>query len=354
MTNQDDTPTGGSPSPDDCGCHPAPDGCDTGLIDDLTCRASGVAAQAAYDATYQEALDTAKADYDTTRKAYRAARQEAAPVAQSLKHELKQLAEKVRCLIKQRRVWKCLDDAFCEVDKQLKCCGGDEGCCVGECDFTLDGADELPLPELLAKIATYQQWTDEAKACFTTLTGEPAALTARVAAVQAQVDAINEALKADPAVTDLKEVYAQVLVAGRDLQRLWGGFDQTQDFVDCLCRALTCWAEGCAAVSALTGIKAVKECKQQAAEARCTRLRTETVEEILTVYERLCGAEDCPPPEDECTDDDDDDHDHDDHDHDDHDHDDDDDHDCGCGHHNHHHRQSGCDCGCHDVKPEGA
>ena len=283
------------PKPD-CGCSPAPEGCDTDVIDELTCRATGVAAQAAYDATYQADLEQAKTDYDTVRRAYQAQRRAASVTVQDLRHQVHKLIDKIRCLIK-KRVWKCLDEAFCVVVKQLDACGPPPGCCVTACDFATDGAGDLSISELLAKIADYQRRTDEAKACFTLLKGEPDALTARVDAVQAKIDEINAALLPGATEEDLKRVYAMALVAERDLGLIWGGFAQTQDFVECLCQALTCWTQGCAAVSVLTGIKAVKECKQKAVDDRCATLATQTVEEILAVYDRLCVPADDEPQE---------------------------------------------------------
>ena len=55
-------------------------------------------------ATYQPDLLTARTDYDTTRKAYREARHEAALAVQDMKHQVKHLLERIRCLIEQDRV----------------------------------------------------------------------------------------------------------------------------------------------------------------------------------------------------------------------------------------------------------
>jgi hypothetical protein len=286
----------------DCPPPREPDpGCDPTLIDDVACRASGVAAQAAYDATYQADLDQAKTHYDKARKDYRAARHDAALQVQDLRHQIKHILERIRCLIEQKRVWRCLDDAFCEIVDELRCCEGKDGCCIDECEFEVDDATTLKYRKLLKRIARYQADVDEAKECFSRLVGEPAALTARVAEAKAAIDALNTALSADPAVTDLKVVYAQGLVANRAIERIWGGFDQAQDYVDCLCRALTCWTKGCAAVSVLTGAKAVAECKRAAREARCEHLRTNTVDEILAMYDKLCPERECPdePPKDD-------------------------------------------------------
>lgn len=344
---------------DEEGCQPPPEtGCDTGVVDEVACKAKGVAAEAAYNATYAESLAAAKTAYDTTRKDYRAKRQEAMLTVQDLRNQIKHLLERIRCLIEQKRVWKCLDKAFCEIVEELRNCPDLIGCCVGECTFDSSCTD-LEYDELVARLTSYQQQADAAKACFDRLVGEPAALTARVAAAKDAVNQITTALAADPATTDLKRVYAQALVADRDIDRIWGGFDQIHDFVDCLCRALTCWTQACEAVSALTGCKAVAECKRDAEAEHCAKLKSEPVEEILAAYDRLCPKPSCeerpePSPE-PCTEDEDDCHDEDCH----HKHDHGCDcgchHDCGCsGHHHrrhHHHRHHRnrdreCDCGC--------
>jgi hypothetical protein len=193
---------------------------------------------------------------------------------------------------------------------------------------------------------------DKAKQCFNDLLGEPAALVQRVQDVKAEIDKINAALAADPAVTDLKMVYAQALVARRHIRLIWHGFDEAKDFVECLCRALTCWSTGANAISLLTGKQAFEDCKRAASKKRCDDLQTNTVEEILALYDKIC-------PRSDCTDEDSADpdgegrhhhghgHDHD-HDHDDDDDDDDDDDRRRCGHPEHerrgpadteHHRQ---------------
>ena len=134
---------------------------------------------------------------------------------------------------------------------------------------------------------------DKAKQCFNDLLGEPAALVQRVQDVKAEIDKINAALAADPAVTDLKMVYAQALVARRHIRLIWHGFDEAKDFVECLCRALTCWSTGANAISLLTGKQAFEDCKRTASKKRCDDLQTNTVEEILALYDKICPRSDC-------------------------------------------------------------
>jgi hypothetical protein len=292
-----ETPQGTDATSD---CPPPPptaSGCDPQLVEDMACKASGVAAQAAYNATYQALLATARQDYDKTRTEYRSKRHDAMLQVQDMRHQIKHLIERIKCLIEQKRVWRCLDDAYCKIVEELKCCDTATGCCADECEFDVDDVESVDCDQLVQLIADYQRQTDKAKDCFGKLVLEPAALVQRLADAKAAIDAINAALGADPATTDLKKVYVQAIVAKRDIDRIWNGFDQTHDFVDCLCRALTCWTKGCAAVSVLTGAKAVCDCKQKAKAAHCDRLKTNTVDEILAMYDKLC------PPHDDCEDD---------------------------------------------------
>lgn len=316
-TNPDPTDTDGPDQTghevpeDDCGCTGSSGGdCDPDLLDDLTCRAAGVAKQAEYNAQAKPALDAARAEYPAIRTAYRTARSEGAKELQALRHQVKQLLERVRCQIKQDKVIDCLDEAFCVVVKKLDQCGGESGCCSsGACEF--DTSCPAAIEELLSRKAEYEARLTSEKECFDRLKGEPAALTARIAAAKAEIDAAAAALDGDQAVLDLPLVYVSLLVAQRHLRDVWGGFDCTQDFLDCLCHALTCWIKATEAVSLLSGHLAIKECRRDEAKKRCEDLATNTVEAVLMEYERLCGgdsSDECEDqPTDECKDDEEDD-----------------------------------------------
>jgi hypothetical protein len=345
--------------------------CKPHLIDCMKCKADGIAKQAAYNAATTPDLETAQAAYDSTRKDYRSKRRDVALQVQDMRHQIKHLVERVRCSIKQEKVVDCLNEAWGCIVRDLDTCAGPRGCCAEaiDCDFDVTGADDWDCDpdrphedyladeeyqELVNTITQYQARVDKAKQCFNDLLGEPAALVQRVQDVKAEIDKINAALAADPAVTDLKMVYAQALVARRHIRLIWHGFDEAKDFVECLCRALTCWSTGANAISLLTGKQAFEDCKRAASKKRCDDLQTNTVEEILALYDKIC-------PRSDCTDEDSADpdgegrhhhghgHDHDhDHDHDDDDDDDDDNDRRRCGHPEHerrgpadteHHRQ---------------
>jgi hypothetical protein len=270
---------------------PSPD-CDPDLINDPGCEEEGIAAQAAYNAKSQAAREQAGADYATARTAYRTARSAATLEVQDLRHQVRQLIERIRCQIKQDEVVDCLDRAFRHICRQLDECGTAGGCCTGEdCDVDKTCPDDYD--ELLSRIAEYEARLQREKECFATLVAEPAALTARVAAAKAEVAAITTGLGGDQATVDLKKLYVGALVAQRHLDEVWSGFTRTQDYLDCLCRALTCWRKTSAAVSTLTGCKAVKDCQERARRKHCEDLAGKTVEEVLLEYDRLCGADSC-------------------------------------------------------------
>jgi hypothetical protein len=294
---------------DNCGCHTPPEhpDCDPDLIDHLKCQAEGIAAQAKYNEETRPALEQGSEDYAKTRTDYRVARAAAAVEVQDLRHQVKQLVERIRCQIQQDRVIECLDRAFRHICRRLDKCD-DGGCCsTGPCDFDKTCPDDYD--ELVSRIAEYQARLDRDKECFTTLTGEPAKLTARVAAVKAEIDEINAGLAGDQATVDLKRLYVATLVAQLHLSTswIWNGFDDTQAFVDCLCRALTCWTKASDAISALTGCKAIMDCQKADRQKRCEDLRTKTTEEVLLEYERLCSSGRCKhqDPNDSCDDKDD-------------------------------------------------
>ena len=284
--------------------------CKPHLIDCLKCKASGIQSQATYVANTTPDLETAQASYDATRKDYHAKRRDAALQVQDMRHQIKHLVERVRCSIKQGKVVECLNEAWSCIAQELDDCKGHVSCCCADdldCDFDLTGAEwdcdpDMPRQEymsdedyrqLVDTINRYQHRVDKAKKCFNDLLGEPAALVQRVAAAKAEIDAINAALAADPAATDLKQVYAQALVAHRDIRIIWNGFDEAKDFVECLCHALTCWSTGTNAIAVLTGKQAFEDCKRQAREQHCDDLQTNTVEEILALYDKLCPRSDC-------------------------------------------------------------
>jgi hypothetical protein len=274
--------------------HPEPGpACDVGALDDLACEAEGIKAQAEYTASKEADLKRRRAAFDTARAEYAAARTDAAVQTQELRHRLAQLREQLRCRL-SRRVIECLEQAWDEVRDELRKCGAVEaGCCLDDdeqCEFETEegGTDQ----ELRARRAEFERRVKAAEDCFDALVLEPAALTQRVADLKLEVDGIT-AEAADPATTDVKHTYARLLWAWQRLVDIWLGFEDVNAYHDCLCRGLACSVRGHKAIAVLVGELAVRACREKAEQARCTTLRTHVVDEILSVFLKLC------PPDDE-------------------------------------------------------
>lgn len=271
----------------DGGGHDRPPGCDPQEGADIECSMAGIDAQSTYNASLKEKFASSKTDFEKTRKDYRSKRHEAQLKVQEMRHRIRQMLERIRCKIEQERVIREIDRAFAEIVEELSTCDRKRSFCSdADCDFDLESGD-LAYDKLVRRIQKYQQRADEAWAYFTELVAEPANLELRIATAKGKLDAIDADLAAEPAITDLKTVYAKALVAQRDLDGIWKGFDEVTDFVDCLCRALNCWTSGSRAVSKLTGDKAVLDCKRKTKHDHCGKLQNNTVDEILRIYDKL-------------------------------------------------------------------
>ncbi|WP_127500922.1 hypothetical protein [Actinoplanes solisilvae] len=272
---------------------PTPE-CNPRLLDDLKCKAQGVAAQAAYNAAHIDALTQARAAYDAARSAYGKARTTAAPIVAETRHQLTAVIDQLKCLINDRLEVDCLDRAWDAVVDRLRKCGETSGCYfTDDCDFDDDVKDCRP-EDVPARKADIQRRTEAAEKAFADLIKEPTELATRVAALKTEVAAIAAAMAGDAKTTDFKQLYARALVARRKLSAVWRGFEHTNAYVDCLCCALTCQLKGHTAIAILTGVAAVHACYQASVEEGCRRLRENTVDEVMAEYLRICA----PRPDD--------------------------------------------------------
>jgi hypothetical protein len=119
---------------------------------------------------------------------------------------------------------------------------------------------------------------------------EPA-LPARVDALQAEIEALSKATADGSWRPD--KLYAALLVARRHLHNVWRGFDNVNEYMDCLCRALTCMIKGHAAIGELTRQEAVNQCHRDCWKAGCKYLAESTVAEVLAEYLRVRAEEEC-------------------------------------------------------------
>jgi hypothetical protein len=276
-----DYPAPAYPSPD----HPGPEpNCDPDVLDDFACAAKGIAAQAAYNADHLQALDTARTQYNGARKAYGASGDAARPLVREAEKQLSKIIEQVECLIDDARVVRRLRHAFERVEDRLEQCGDQSGCyCRTDCDYDAEVRDSAP-EDLASRIADIERRTKEAEDCFADLIQEPTKLTGRLTAVQAEVADVATKIGGNPETTDFTRLYAAALVARRHLSAVWRGFADVNAYIDCICGLLTCMLKGHAAIAELKRQDAVYQCHRDTEVAACTRLRTNTVDEVIAEY----------------------------------------------------------------------
>ena len=109
--------------------------CDPGALEELACRAKGIAKQAAYNAEHKQELQDAQDAYAGARDRYTTARHDAAPLVAKARNDLDGLVDKIRCQL-ERDDQECLERAFAHVVRRLDRCGLHIGCCCDEdCDL---------------------------------------------------------------------------------------------------------------------------------------------------------------------------------------------------------------------------
>ena len=319
--------------------------CDPGLLDELKCKAKGIQQQAEYNAAHGKELDDAHTAFMAARAAYNTARSAAEPLVADARRQLEDLEDRVRCQLDDDDVER-IDRAFGRVVERLNRCGHARGCCCDEdCDYDDEVRDCDP-DDVPGRLAVIEHRTEEAAECFWSLIGEHtvvpppepasssssgcssrcssssggccpaspvaahaaapaapatppdaplAALPARVKALQDEIEAIAKAA-ADGSWEPAK-LYAAVLVARRHRKDVWRGFADVNEYMECLCRALTCMIKGHAAIGELTRQAAVNQCYRESWKAACKYLEDNTVAEVLAEYLRVCAEDhdECEP-----------------------------------------------------------
>ena len=279
-------PGGGTPEPPTdppTTTHPCPPSmtCDTRGIDDLQCEAMGVKAESDALAAVATALAARRAAFETARGAYTQARDAATQSVKELNRKADDLLDDTRCLLNRDEV-ECIDKAFGQVLDCLEECPDEQGCCVDEgCGFEDQTWTVGQMDDLRVRVERVEKCFDDV------LVAEPAALTARVAALQALVDELVEALKADPR-EDASRLYARAKRARWLLDRIWGRFTDVNEFQNCLCCGLTCSLRGRQWLAQLAGKKAYQDCQDASRTRRCQWLRDNLVDETLATQLILC------------------------------------------------------------------
>lgn len=273
---------------DDVG-YPSPPDCSVDLLDDLKCEATGIKAQAEYNAKHTTELETARTSYDTARVQYRAARGAAKKTYKDLGTQLEKVLEQLKCLIDDRTKVGWLDRAFDTVAAELVACGGESGCGFDDtCDF--GELIDCPPGDIAGAIEKIEERVAKAKKVFDDLVQEPTELPKRVTAVQKEVDDIVKEMATDSRSVDFKALYAKALVAKYHRDNLWRGFHDGNAYVDCLCCTLLCQLKGYDAVSQLTRKQEVKKCRDDAEAEQCKQLHDHTDVAVMEEYEKIKAA----------------------------------------------------------------
>lgn len=332
-----------------CGCGD----CDSESIE-ILCQAEGIKARAAYDAEHAGAPSPER--YEQARLAYGESRYAVTPLLDDLQTKLDDAMHEITCRIDDPDKLDCLDRSWQQVRRRLRDCRA-AGCCVERYEFHRAPKD-AEVEELKATEARYAYVTWHAATCFDRLAREPELLRQRVvdltseimtiyyqvfpekmppaAPVKAestpaavaiegagvpqsdanqvggdtQVKGVSEEEAPPSGKPDWPNLYAAGLVAGSHLDHVYWGFDDPQDYVRCLCRAMKVAMEGHAAIAELCGELRVREARWEERNKCCKRLKEHAAAEIMPGYVRCVRGDPDTDEEPGCEDCDDDDHDH--------------------------------------------
>jgi hypothetical protein len=271
--------------------------CDLGALDDLKCVAEGVKAQAAYTAGKQTELDARRKQFDGARTAYSEARAKAEDDVKTIEADLNKLRTQLECQLPDHDL-ECLKDSWEDVRERLGHCGSmPTGCCIDDdCEFD-DSCEDVSTDDLEKRKTEYERRVKAAEECFDQLIKEPADLTKRVADLKKDVEALAKE------TGDTRKAYAKYLWYWRRLKDIWLGFEDANEYHDCLCQALMCTIKGHTAIAVLVGEIAVRTCRERSEKDRCKWLKEHVVDEILARCQkstpskpRAEGEEEHPEP----------------------------------------------------------
>ncbi len=261
-------------------------GCDPSGLDALKCEAEGIKKQAEVTAAAATAVGQRRTKYDAARNLYTHAREDAAKPVDASRTLADQLWDRLKCMIDDARVVERMKDAHRVVREKLEDCGRSTGCCADDdCEFDTDVA-EVPIGELHARLADAQRHIAQAEKCFDDLVIEPEQLTKRVAEAKSELAAISEEMGKDPKGTALNRLYARLLIVKQQLDGIWRGFAGPNEYMDCLCKALTCELRAWQARAVFEAAIAVGECGSRAEEDRCDSLEKNLVVELLAEFDK--------------------------------------------------------------------
>lgn len=273
--------------------------CDLGEIESLACSAERFQKQADIAKESLAQMQDFKTKFATARSDYQKVRDAVMPDVDWSRSQLDELLETLRCKLSDEKE-QCLEDALEKVAEAVKKCST-TGCCAGPCEFSSEVGEGESVAQLTGRIDQYKRDVAVSTECFDTLITEQTALKERVARIRKTVTELAAELCAEGS-HDHARLYARALVAQWELRtaQLWRGFPTVNDYVDCLCRSLTCTLSGWEAIAVLEGIRVERDCKARAAATACQRKRDQMDDEVYCEYVRTCGDQEddgCPEPE---------------------------------------------------------
>ena len=267
--------------------------CSPALIEEVACDGRRIERMAEVSAEKKAELDGFRTSYATARNDYAAARTAAMDDVEGARTQLEAVRQRLRCLVPDGDR-ECLKEAYTRVRAEIVACAGEPGCCTGDCTVDDTVPPDTTIAALAGRIAHYRQQYDSAAACFTSLLAEKTELPKRAAAVKAEVAAIAAAVAAEGSpggpAQDYRRLYVRALVAQQALEvsGVYRGFADVAAYTDCLCSALLCALRTWAGVVKLEGAMAELVCRAEGAQATCIRIQEQTVDEVLTLFIRIC------------------------------------------------------------------
>jgi hypothetical protein len=267
------------------------------VISEIACHGRRIERMAEVTAEKKAELAGFEGSYATARNEYAAARSAAKPDVEAAHSQLESVRQRLHCFVSDEDR-ECLHEAYDRIHAEIVDCAGEPGCCVDECRVNNEVPPDSTVSSLSGRIAHYRRQYDSAAACFTSLLAETTVVPTRAAAARTEVEAIAAALSGEAAaaepVPDYSRLYVRALVVQHALKigGVYAGFENVAAYTDCLCSALMCALRTWSAVVDLEGARAELVCREDSARDACQRKQDQIVDEVLTVFARICHERD--------------------------------------------------------------
>jgi chromosome segregation ATPase len=262
--------------------------CDLEEIDSLTCTARKIERQAAVTTESLEVLKPRQEKFEAAKEAYTKAWNTAKADVDAATKKLEQLRKDIGCRL-SAEAKECLEKQWEKVKAEIAACGGAKpGCREFDCTFDDTVKEGETQASLAGRIQVLRQQGAELAAYFDVLIERQTELPEAAADAKTKVETLASEAAADTEDKETLKLYARAIVLQWVLASVWAGFATIQDYLDCLCKTLTCLLKAWKAIVNLEGEKAERKCKEEAEEKRCKALRDDPVEVLLARYAEHC------------------------------------------------------------------